>query len=111
MIEDRVRHILTDEKLSKIKSLLEKNRAIDCIFLLYLNKGRWKDAKEFVKSINLPMNDGIFRSRMMELGDLHMLAYDDGLSKKYHNVSDKGKILAELLIEFFEKLEVSIAEM
>ncbi len=110
MAEDRVRHILTDEKLSEIKDFLEKNRAIDCIFLKHLNKGRWKDAKEFMKSINRPMDDGTFRSRMMGLG---LLPPRDefGPLKKYYEPTKISEILAELLLDFFEKLEDRLRKM
>jgi len=38
--EEGVKLILTDERLSAIKRMLEKDHAIDCIFMLYLGKGR-----------------------------------------------------------------------
>jgi len=55
--EEKVKHILTDEKLSAIKAMLEKDHAIDCIFLLYLNRGKWKEAKEFMRSLNLTLSE------------------------------------------------------
>ena len=38
LVEEIIRNILTDEKLSAIKAVLEKDHAIDCIFLLKLEK-------------------------------------------------------------------------
>jgi len=72
--EEEVKRILTEKRLSTIKSLLEKDHAIDCIFLLHLDKGRWKEAKGFMKGLDLTLSDGTFRARMMEIEDL-------GLSK------------------------------
>lgn len=112
MAEDRVRHILTDEKLSEVKDFLEKNRAIDCIFLKHLNKGRWRDAKEFMKSIDRPMDDGTFRSRMMELEFLLGPPHERFVPlKKYYEPTKISEILAELLLDFFEKLEDRLRKM
>jgi len=109
MAEDRVRHILMDVKLSKVKDFLEKNRAIDCVFLQYLGKRRWKDAKEFMNSINHPIDDGTFRARMTELIFLFLRA-QRGIDplRKYYEKNEMDQILAELLLEFFEKIEDEI---
>ena len=32
--EEKIKHILTDPKLSAIKAMLEKDHAIDCLLLL-----------------------------------------------------------------------------
>jgi hypothetical protein len=52
LVEEKIRNILTDEKLSAIKAVLEKDHAIDCIFLLKLEKGRWKNAKAFMHDLD-----------------------------------------------------------
>ena len=97
--------ILTDEKLSAIKALLEKDHAIDCIFLLYLDKGRWKNAKAFMKELGLTLSDGTFRSRMMEIEDLGLAksVKIDPL-KKYYVKTELGEKIARLLLEFFGQL-------
>jgi hypothetical protein len=107
MAEDRVRHVLTDERLWEIKSMLEKNRAIDCVLLFYLNKGRWKEAKEFMKSINRPMDDATFRARMIELQTLGLSERSERLKKYYVRTKFK-EVLGELILEFLEKLRDNI---
>ena len=105
-VEEEIRSILTDKKLSAIKSLLEKDHAIDCIFLLHLERGRWKNAKAFMQELDLTLSDGTFRSRMMEIEDLGLaksVAIDP--LKKYYVKTELGEKLAELLLELFGKIE------
>jgi len=103
--EEKIAHILTDEKLAAIKVLLEKDHAIDCIFLLYLDKGRWKNAKAFMEDLDLTLSDGTFRSRMMEIEDLG-LAESVQLDrlKKYYVKTAFGERVAKLLLELFDQL-------
>lgn len=106
--EERVARVLTDERLSKIKALLEKDHAIDCLFLLYLGKGRWKQAKDFIRSkLGLTISDGTFRARMMEIEDLGLAesVKIDPL-KNYYVKTELGERVAELLLKFFDKLGV-----
>ena len=105
--EENIKHILTDEKLSAIKLMLEKDHAIDCIFLLYLDKGRWKNAKAFMQSLNLTLSDGTFRSRMMEIEDLGLAksVRIDPL-KKYYVKTEFGEKVAKLLLELFGTIAV-----
>jgi hypothetical protein len=105
LAEEKIAHILTDEKLAAIKVLLEKDHAIDCIFLLYLDKGRWKNAKAFMEDLELTLSDGTFRSRMMEIEDLG-LAESVRLDrlKKYYVKTDFGERVAKLLLELFDQL-------
>ena len=109
-VEENVKRILTDERLSALKSLLEKDHAIDCIFLLHLKKGRWKDAKDFIRSkLERTISDGTFRARMMELEDqgLAESVPIDPL-KKYYVKTKFGGRMAELLLELFDKAEEEI---
>jgi hypothetical protein len=105
MSEEKISHILTDGKLSAIKSMLEKDHAIDCLFLLYLGKGRWKDAKEFTRKLGLTLSDGTFRARMIEIEDL---GFAKGIPidplKKYYVKTELGEKLAKLLLDLFSKL-------
>jgi len=105
-VEKEIKGILTDKKLSAIKSMLEKDHAIDCIFLLHLEKGRWKNAKAFMQELNLTLSDGTFRSRMMEIEDLG-LAKSEAIDplKKYYMKTEFGEKIAKLLLEFFKKIE------
>jgi len=105
-LEEEVKGILTEEKLSAIKAMLEKDHAIDCIFLLHLDRGRWKNAKEFMQELGLTLSDGTFRSRMMEIEDLGLaksVAIDP--LKKYYVKTEVGEEIANLLLEFFEKVK------
>ena len=106
LTEEKVEHILTDQKLSAIKAMLEKDHAIDCILLLHLERGRWKNAKGFMREHNLTLSDGTFRSRMMEIEDLGLaksVAIDP--LKKYYVITEFGKRVAKLLLELFDELE------
>ncbi len=108
--EERVEHILTDERLSALKALLEKDHAIDCIFLLHLDKGRWKHAKNFIrKRLGRTISDGTFRARMMEIED-YGLAESVPIDplKKYYVKTDLGERVAELLLELFDKAEAYV---
>jgi DNA-binding HxlR family transcriptional regulator len=105
LTEEKIRNILTDEKLSAIKAVLEKDHAIDCIFLLKLDKGRWKNAKAFMRDLDLTLSDGTFRSRMMEmehLGLAESVAIDP--LKKYYVITELGEKVAGLLLGFFGEL-------
>ena len=106
MTEEKIKKILTDEKLSAIKTALEKDHAIDCIFLLKLNNGRWKNAKAFMHDLNLTLSDGTFRSRMLELEQLGLaesVAIDP--LKKYYMITALGEKIADLLLRLFGELE------
>ena len=106
LTEEKIRKILTDEKLSAIKAVLEKDHAIDCIFLLKLDNGRWKNAKAFMRDLNLTLSDGTFRSRMMEMESLGLaesVAIDP--LKKYYVITDLGEKVAGLLLDVFSQLE------
>ena len=105
MAEEKIRRILTDKKLASLKSMLEKDHAIDCLFLLYLGKGRWKDAKEFTRRLGLTLSDGTFRARMIEIEDLGLakgIAIDP--LKKYYVKTELGEKLARLLLDLFDEL-------
>jgi len=104
--EERVKRILTEERLSTIKSMLEKDHAIDCILLLHLDRGRWKNAKGFMKQLGLTLSDGTFRSRMIEIEDLGLaksVAIDP--LKKYYVKTKFGEEISKLLLAFFDRVE------
>jgi hypothetical protein len=87
--------------------MLEKDHAIDCILLLYMKRGKWKEAKEFMRENKLTLSDGTFRSRMIEIEQLGLAKSEriDPL-KKYYLKTELGQKVAELLIELFDKLSV-----
>jgi hypothetical protein len=104
--EKKAIHILTDPKLSAIKAMLEKDHAIDCILLLNMNRGKWKEAKDFMRQNRLTLSDGTFRARMIEIEQLGLAKSEriDPL-KKLYRITPQGKKIAELLIGLFDKLE------
>jgi DNA-binding HxlR family transcriptional regulator len=105
--EGKIKHILTDEKLSAIKAMLEKDHAIDCIFLLHLKRGKWKEAKDFMRANKLTLSDGTFRSRMIEIEQLGLAKSMriDPL-KKYYVITELGEKVAKLLLGFFDEIAV-----
>ena len=105
MTEEKIKKILTGEKLSTIKAALEKDHAIDCIFLLKLGNGRWKNAKAFMRGLDLTLSDGTFRSRMIELEQLGIaqsVAIDP--LKKYYIITEFGEKIADLLLHLFDNI-------
>ena len=104
--EEKVKHILTDPKLSAIKKMIEKDHAIDCLFLLHMNRGKWKQAKDFMRENSLTLSDGTFRSRMIEIESLGLAKSEriDPL-KKYYLITDLGEKVAKLLLGFFNEIE------
>jgi hypothetical protein len=100
--EEKVKHILTDPKLAPIKAMLEKDHAIDCLFLLHLSRGKWKEAKDFMRKNKLTLSDGTFRSRMIEIEQLGLAKSEriDPL-KKYYVITDLGEKVVQLLLGFF----------
>ena len=104
--EEKVKHILTDQKLSAIKTMLEKDHAIDCILLLHLNRGKWKEAKDFMRENKLTLSDGTFRARMIEIEELGLAKSEriDPL-KKYYIITELGERIAKMLLDFFSKLD------
>jgi hypothetical protein len=103
---EKAKHILTDPKLAPIKAMLEKDHAIDCILLLHINRGKWKEAKEFMRENKLTLSDGTFRARMIEIEQLGLAKSQkiDPL-KKYYLKTELGQKVAKLLLGVFEELE------
>jgi len=103
--EEKIRHILTDPKLSAIKAMIEKDHAIDCLLLLYVSRGKWKEAKDFMRENKLTLSDGTFRARMIEIEDLGLAKSEriDPL-KKYYLKTEFGDKVAKLLIKLFDEM-------
>ena len=104
--DEKIKHVLTDPKLSAIKAMLEKDHAIDCLFLLYVGRGKWKDAKDFMRENKLTLSDGTFRARMIEIESLGLAKSEriDPL-KKYYLKTEFGEKIAKLLLALFDELE------
>jgi len=105
--EEKIQYILTDPKLSAVKAMLEKDHAIDCIFLLHVNRGKWKEAKDFMRKNKLTLSDGTFRARMIEIEQLGLAKSEriDPL-KKYYVITELGEKVAKLLLGFFDEIDV-----
>jgi len=105
--EEKIKRILTDPKLSAVKAMLEKDHAIDCILLLHVKRGKWKEAKDFMRENKLTLSDGTFRARMIEIEELGLAKSEriDPL-KKYYLKTELGEKVAKLLLEFFDEIGV-----
>ena len=103
---EKAKHVLTDAKLAAIKAMLEKDHAIDCILLLHMDRGKWKEAKDFMRENKLTLSDGTFRARMIEIEELGLARSEkiDPLKKLYKK-TELGEKVAKLLLDFFDKLE------
>jgi len=105
--EEKIKNILKTPKSAAIKAMLEKDHAIDCIFLLHMNRGKWKEAKTFMRENGLTLSDGTFRARMIEIADLGLakpIPIDP--LKKYYTPTEQGQKIAKLLLEFFDKINL-----
>jgi len=105
-IEEKVKHILKDPQLAAIKTVLEKNHTIDCLLLLHMNKGKWKDTKNFMTQNKLTISDRTFRDRMTELkqAGLAQSEHIDTLKKCYLK-TELGEKITEYLLHLFEQIE------
>ncbi|MCJ7559130.1 hypothetical protein MUO79_00750 [Candidatus Bathyarchaeota archaeon] len=105
--EEKIKHVLTDPRLSAIKAMLEKDHAIDCLLLLHVSRGKWKEAKDFMRKNKLTLSDGTFRARMIEIEQLGFAKSQriDPL-KKYYLKTELGEKVAKLLLEFFDEFGV-----
>ena len=105
--EEKIKRVLTDPKLSAIKAMLEKDHAIDCLLLLHVNRGKWKEAKDFMQKNKLTLSDGTFRARMIEIEQLGLAKSEriDPL-KKYYVITELGEKVAKLLLGFFDEVGV-----
>jgi len=103
--DEKIKRVLTDPKLASIKAMLEKDHAIDCLLLLHVGRGKWKDAKNFMRDNNLTLSDGTFRARMIEIESLGLAKSEriDPL-KKYYMKTEFGEKVAQLLLGFFDEL-------
>src|SRR4030043_1741653 len=103
--EEKIKHILTDPKLSAIKAMLEKDHAIDCIFLLHVSRGKWKETKDLMRKNKLTLSDGTFRARMIEIEQVGLAKSEriDPLKKLYLK-TELGEKVAKLLLKFFDEV-------
>ena len=103
--EKRIVHVLTRNKLSRMKMMLEKDHAIDCIFLLMLGKGQWKDAKEFMRKLGLSLPDGTFRARMLEIEENGLARHENiDLKKRRWVATEYNNRVGRLLLDLFDSM-------
>jgi hypothetical protein len=102
-LEEQVTKILTTEEIANIKKMIEKDHAIDCLFLLILGKGKWKQAKEYMNEHSLTLSDGTYRSRMIEITQLGLAKAIpiDPLKKRYE-ITPKGQKIATKLLALLQ---------
>jgi hypothetical protein len=102
--EKLITEILTNPRPRAVKTMLEKDHAIDCLFLLYMDKGRWKQAKGFMNKNGLTLSDGTFRSRMIEIehNGFATSTQLDPLKKHYH-ITEKGRKLTAQLLKILQQ--------
>jgi len=104
-LEEQITKILTTPATAAIKRVLEKDHAMGCLFLLALEKGKWKKAKDYMNKHNLTLSDGTYRSRMIEITQLGLATAEplDPLKKRYV-VTKKGKKLAMALLALLQNI-------
>jgi hypothetical protein len=85
--------------------MIEKDHAIDCLFLLLMNKGRWKEAKAYMNKHKLTLSDGTFRARMIEIEHLGLAKSTqiDPL-KKYYTINNEGRKIADSLLQIMKQI-------
>jgi hypothetical protein len=103
--DEKIKRVLTESKMAAVKAMLEKDHAIDCLLLLYAGRGKWKEAKDFMRKNKLTLSDGTFRARMIEIESLGLAKSEriDPL-KKYYLKTESGEKLAKLLLDLFDEI-------
>ncbi len=104
-LEKDITKVLTTPEVSAVKAMLEKDHAVDCLFLLALDKGKWKKAKTYMNKYGLTLSDGTYRARMIEITQLGLAKATpiDPLKKQY-SITEKGRKLATALLELLQKV-------
>lgn len=104
-LEEQITKVLTDPQIAMVKAMLEKDHAIDCLFLLALDKGKWKKAKSYMNKHSLTLSDGTYRARMIEITQLGFAKATpiDPLKKQY-SATKKGSKLAMALLELLQNI-------
>lgn len=104
-MEEEITRILTTPKLLQIKAMIEKDHAIDCLFLLLMSKGRWKEAKAYMNKHKLTLSDGTFRARMIEIEHLGLAkATQIDPLKRYYTITPQGQKIATMLLEVMQRI-------
>lgn len=103
-LEEQITQVVTTPETAAIKRMLEKDHAMDCLFLLALGKGKWKNAKDYMNKHKLTLSDGTYRSRMIEITQLGLATAEflDPLKKRYI-ITKKGRKLALALLRLLQK--------
>jgi hypothetical protein len=91
-----------DKTITGIRSFLGRSHAIDCLFLLLMNRGKWGEAKSFAKELNIKFSYRSFKTRMTELEALGLAEgiWIDAIKKDYMKTKS-GEKVACLLLDFF----------
>jgi len=104
-LEEQITKVLTTSETAEIKRMLEKDHAVDCLFLLALDKGKWKKAKTYMNKHKLTLSDGTYRARMIEITQLGLSKATpiDPLKKQY-TITKKGEKLATALLKLLQNI-------
>jgi len=104
-LEEQITKVLTNSEIAAIKRMLEKDHAVDCLFLLALDKGKWKKAKTYMNKHGLTLSDGTYRARMIEITQLGLAKATpiDPLKKQY-SITKKGSKLAMALLNLLQNV-------
>ena len=104
-MEEQITKVLTNSEIAAIKRMLEKDHAVDCLFLLALDKGKWKKAKTYMNKHGLTLSDGTYRARMIEITQLGLAKATpiDPLKKQY-SITKKGSKLAMALLNLLQNV-------
>lgn len=103
--ERKIKQLLTNKKLAMLKDYLGRDHSMDCLFILYLNYGKWGKAESFAKHVGFSLSFSAYRSRMRELETLGLATsrQTDSIKKQYF-LTDYGKKLTKVLLTFFDAL-------
>lgn len=104
-LEEDIVNVLTTTEVASVKAMLEKDHAVDCLFLLLLGKGKWQRAKAFMSGHSLTLSDGTYRARMIEITQLGFATAKpiDPLKKEYL-ITEKGERLARVLLRLLQEV-------
>lgn len=109
MIEDeeKIKRILTDPKLSVIKSILEKRFGIECLLLLHLDCGRRKKYAEFMREkIQTSLDGNTVRVRMKELEKAGLATRKPlNILQREYVITERGEQAANTLLKLLTSIE------
>lgn len=101
--KELIKEIMIDENLSGIKAYMQQqSHSVDVLLLNHIGLGKWKEAKDYLKKLDLHISDGTWRDRQQDLVEKNLATAKkiDPLKFQYEATED-GHKLAELLLQFY----------